>query len=80
MILSDVLTNIQSQLDELGVTFAYWSAAELRVWVNDAVRDIARRAEVILEFNSSLDAVVGQAKYNLPNDVIRVHRIEFIPD
>lgn len=73
------LTNCQSQLDELNVTAVFWTLPELRVWINDCVRDIARRAEVLLVYNTSMTANVGQAKYNLPTDVIRVHRIEFVP-
>lgn len=80
VLLSESITNIRSQLDELGTQFiGYWNNNEIRAWVNDAVRDIARRTETILTFNSSLPAVAGQAKYNLPADVIRVHRIEFVP-
>lgn len=80
MLMSEALTNSQSQLDELGVTLLYYTLPELRVWVNDACRDIARRAEVLLSLATSLVAVPGQAKYNLPSDVIRVHRIEFTPN
>lgn len=77
--LNDTLTNCRSQLDELNVVNQYWKDSELIAWVNDGVRDVARRAEVILVYNTSLAANVGQAKYNLPVDVIRVHRVEFIP-
>jgi len=79
MLMSEALTNSQSQLDELNVTSFYWTIPELRVWVNDACRDIARRTETIEAYTTSLTAVAGQAKYNLPADVIRVHRCEFIP-
>lgn len=79
--LAESLNNCRSQLDELGAGFVgYWTNAELRAWINDGVRDIARRTETILTFNASLPAIAGQAKYNLPFDVIRVHRVEFVPD
>jgi hypothetical protein len=77
--LADSITNCESQLDELNVNNKFWTTPEIRVWINDACRDIARRAEVLLIYNSSLTANAGQAKYDLPLDVIRVHRVEFIP-
>lgn len=79
VLLSESITNCRSQLDELGVSNVYNNVTEIRVWINDCVRDIARRAEVLLIYNTSMQANVNQAKYNLPKDVIRVHRIEFIP-
>jgi hypothetical protein len=77
--LADSITNCQSQLDELNVNNKFWSPKEIRVWINDGVRDVARRAEVLLVYNSSMTANPGQAKYGLPNDVIRVHRVEYVP-
>lgn len=77
--LAQAVTNTRSVLDETTATNRYWSNSELKTWINDAVRDIARRTETILIFNSSMLAIVGQAKYNLPSDVIRMHRVEFVP-
>ena len=37
------LTNIRNKLDE--TTSGQWSDAELRTWINEAARDIARRTE-----------------------------------
>jgi hypothetical protein len=73
------LTDLRAQLDEQNTFAQYWKDSELLQYINDGVRDLARRGEVILSFNTTLDAIVGQAKYNLPPDVIRVHRCEFIP-
>lgn len=77
--LQATITNCRSQLDELNTVNQYWGDPELITWINDGVRDVARRAEVILIYTSQMTAVVGEAKYNLPRDVIRVHRVEFIP-
>jgi hypothetical protein len=74
------LADTRAQLDETNVDSRYWSDPELLQYINDGVRDIARRAEVLQSFNSTLDAIAGQAKYNLPLDVIRVHRCEFVPE
>lgn len=70
-------TAVRYSLNE--ITPALWVDAELNILINNAVRDIARRAEVIQSFNTSISAVAGTAKYNLPADVIRVHRVEFVP-
>lgn len=77
--LGDTITNARSQIDEISSTNQYWADSELITWINDGVRDVARRAEVILIFTGMLSAYAGVAKYDLPKDVIRVHRIEFIP-
>lgn len=73
------LTDLRAQIDEQNTFARYWSDPELLQYINDGVRDIARRTETILSFNTTLDAIAGQAKYNLPPDVIRVHRCEYIP-
>lgn len=73
------VTDCRSQLDETNVNNQYWTSPEIRVWINDGVRDIARRTETILTYTTALSAVVGVPMYLLPSDVIRVHRVEFIP-
>lgn len=60
-------------------TARFWQNTDLNNWINDALRDIARRAEVIQSFNTSVSIVAGTNKYNLPTNVIRVHRVEFDP-
>jgi hypothetical protein len=76
---SSCLADTRAQLDEQNATAKYWSDPELLQYINDGVRDIARRSETLLSFNASLDAIPGSAKYNLPPDVIRVHRCEYVP-
>lgn len=77
--MAQALTNVRSQVDELNTTNQYWGDPELRQWINEGVRSVARRTETILVYNATLAAIVNQAKYNLPPDVIRVHRITFQP-
>ena|SRR5215469_5652241 len=77
--LSQSLADLRAQLDEQNVSAKYWQDPELMQYINDGVRDIARRTETILSYNTTLDAIPGVAKYNLPPDVIRVHRCEYIP-
>lgn len=64
-------------LDE--TTAKFWPDSDLLIWINDACRDMARRAEVIQSLNTSITVVAGTAKYNLPTNVIKVHRIVFVP-
>lgn len=70
-------TAVRYAVNEL--TAALWTDAELNILLNNAVRDIARRAEVIQSFNTSITALAGTAKYSLPTDIVRVHRVEFVP-
>jgi len=75
--LSDAIRRVRSKVDETTVRF--WTDTEITDWINDGLRDIARRAEDLQSFNTSVSAVVGTAKYALPSDVVRVHRVEFVP-
>jgi hypothetical protein len=80
--LTQLETNCESMLDEIfGGTnqFRMWSAAELVVWLNEGCRDIARRTEDLQVFDTAVNATPGLAKYALPADTIRVHRVEFAP-
>jgi hypothetical protein len=72
-------TSARSYLDDQNTTGQYWTNAELNTWINDCLRDIGRRTEDLQELNQSIPAVIGQTKYVLPIDVIRVHRLEFSP-
>jgi hypothetical protein len=78
--LADMITNVRSNLEEPSSTSAtFWTDSELTVWINNACKDIARRAEVIQSYYTAINAVVGQNKYALPSNVIRLHRVEFAP-
>lgn len=75
--LLELRTAVRAVLDEVSARF--WPDSQLNIWINGGCRDIARKAEVIQQFNTSISAVAGTAKYPLPTDVIRVHRVEFVP-
>ena len=68
---------VRPVLDE--ATARFWTDAQLNIWINAGCRDIARRAEMIKNFNTSISPTVGTPKYPLPTDVLRVHRVEFQP-
>jgi len=75
--LGDIRTDVRNRLDE--TTARFWSNSELNTWINEAVRDISRRTETLQEFGTHLQAIANVAKYVVPPDVIRIHRVEFIP-
>lgn len=67
-----VLNDVRSRLDEAVPRF--WDDAELLTWINEAARDIARRAEV-LQATSTISVTAGDAQYTMPTDMIRVYRV-----
>jgi hypothetical protein len=67
-------TKVRRRLDE--VTARFWNDTDLNDWINEAAREVARRAEV-LQDTKFIDAVGGQQQYPMPTDVYRVHRVEF---
>lgn len=75
--LSDYIRRARSVLDEPIARF--WTNAELTDWINDGARDLARRAEDLLTFDTSIPLVANVNTYTLPDDVIRIHRAEFVP-
>lgn len=72
--LVDLRTDIRSHLDELTATF--WEDAELNRWANEALRDVARRTEV-LQKDRSYTIVADQIAYPFPEDMIRIYRVEY---
>lgn len=75
--LSTILTDVRSRLDE--VTAKFWSNTELTTWINEGLRDVARRTETLLDYFTNIPLYPNVAKYAMPMDVIRVHRMEFVP-
>jgi len=66
-------------------TNTFFSDTELTEWVNDGLRDIARRTETLFTYDTTLQIPPFTPSaglvpaYPLPNDIIRVQRVEFIP-
>jgi hypothetical protein len=79
--LAGARTNVRSNLEESSASF--WTDAELTAWINDGCRDIARRAQVLINYFTALPVVAGTATYgtsgSLPSDIIQIHRIEYVP-
>jgi hypothetical protein len=78
--LSQLETSLESMLDQIyGGTnqFRFWSQPEIDTWLNEGARDVARRAESLLVFDTSVAAIAGTARYALPAQIIRIHRVEY---
>lgn len=56
-----------------------YSDAELNRWLNEACRDIARQAE-ILQTTTEIDIDAGTAQYDMPADMVRCTRVDFLAD
>lgn len=74
--LTTMLADVRSILDEAAAR--QWSDAEITRWINEALRDIARRAEILEELTTK-DSVSGTADYTLDVKVLRVNRVEWVP-
>ena len=95
--LQDAIRRIRSLLDEPafptlpGSSFGnpaprFYTDTEITDWINDGLRDVSRRAEDLITFDTTITIspyapIPGQSAptYPLPIDVIRVQRIEFVP-
>lgn len=76
MKLKTALTQTRYLLDEPSP--AFWSNAELTTYINEACKDVARRAETKLT-TKTIAAVVNQQNYTLPTTVYRLHKVVFLP-
>jgi len=74
------ITKIRERLDETG-TPTTWTDAQLRGWINEAVRDIARLSETIQSTQTvtitSTDITNGVQEWLLDSTTLRVYRVEY---
>lgn len=73
--LLDMRMQVRSAIDEK--TSRAWDDYELNNWIYEGARDIGRRSETIQEYSENITVQAGHAKYAMPEDVIRIHRVEF---
>lgn len=75
-LLTTFIVDIRNRLDESAAR--QWTDAQIRAWVNEATKDIARKTEA-LEDRATIAAVISPvtAEYALAASTIRVHRVEF---
>lgn len=69
-----LLADARTRLDE--ATARQWTDPQIRSWVNEAAKDIARKTET-LQDRQTIAAVIGTSEYSLATNCIRVHRVEF---
>jgi hypothetical protein len=79
--LATALTAVRVLLDETtgSETSGAWPNPQLRRWVNEACKDIARRTES-LQTKTTISATAGTQEYTLPAAMTRVTRVEWQPD
>lgn len=76
--LAELRTQTRSHLDEQ--TGRFWDdTSEIDVWIHEAARDIARRAEVLQDIHTIRTKADTQT-YDFPPDLLRVHRVEYRDD
>jgi hypothetical protein len=74
---AEFITRIRERLNEENGA-RQWSDQNLRGWINEGARDIARKTES-LQDRDTIPAVVGTAEYSFGTDAIRIYRVEFTP-
>lgn len=71
-----LLTELAARLGDPGMT--YFSPIELRTWINEGAREIARRTEC-LRAVATTAVTAGTQSYTAPTDAVRIHKVEFKP-
>jgi hypothetical protein len=74
--IANAIANTRSLLDEPNA--AFWSNAELGLWLNEACVDIQRRCEILRQ-KVGLPIAVNQQDVHWPTDHLRTYRVEFVP-
>lgn len=71
---AQLLTRIRDRLDEATATM--WSDDQLRTWINEGARDLARRTETLLD-RDTIPVIAGTREYSVPTDVLKINRAEY---
>lgn len=77
MTMGQALSAVRVRLDE--VNAAGWADAEIRGWINEAVRDISRKTETLLT-RASISVTAGDQDITMPTDILRVMKVEWTED
>ena len=73
----DALTQLRQRLAE--TTAAQWTDTELRTWINEGMRDLARRTEALEAPKATVAVTAAAQTYSAPTDLLRIHRLEYAP-
>lgn len=71
------ITNVRSLIDE--PVAQYWADSELTTWLNQGCQEVQRQAEWKRAI-ANITAVVAQQAYVAPSDLLRLYRLEFVPN
>lgn len=77
-LVSEVISRIRDMLDEEQVTGGQWSQDQLRRWINDGMRDMARVTRHIRD-RATLTMVANQAEYTVPDNVLEIELAYYLP-
>lgn len=72
--LADLRTDVRNHVDENDPTF--WQDSELDRWVNEALREVARRSET-LQAVQSYTIEADRESYPCPEDMLRIYSVEY---
>jgi hypothetical protein len=70
--LAELITDVRARLDE--ATAGFWTDAMITVWLNEANLRLATELEDI-EAIDTQNTVASQAAYDLPTDLVKIHRV-----
>lgn len=70
------VTALRERLDE--VTAAQWLEVQLRRWLNEGIRDIARRTHHYID-TDTIAVVVDTGEYTVAADVLRINHAYYTP-
>ena len=73
---AQALSEIRIRLGETSATNSAWTDVEIRGWINEAVRDIARRTESV-QGTTTVAYAAGDQEKTLAANILRVHRAEW---
>lgn len=73
---ASAIEHVRARLDEEEAGF--YSDSQIRVWLNEGQREVARRA-LWKRTSSSVSVVAGTQFYTAPTTAIQVYRVEYAP-
>jgi hypothetical protein len=71
-----IVTAVRDRLDE--TVAGQWSDAQLRRWINEGARDMARRTKHLKD-TTTISTVSGTAEYTVDADVLEVEQAYYAP-
>lgn len=73
---ADILTSIRDRLNES--TARAWTDVQLRKWINEGVRDIARQCEIV-KSDATVSTSASTQQYTMTENIVRIYRVEWSP-